>query len=194
MKIGGFQKFSLIDYPGKTASVIFTQGCNMFCPYCHNPQLVYPEQFGAALNEEDIFVFLKKRKGLIDGVVITGGEPTVHKDLPLFAGKIKSLGYSLKLDTNGTDPAALKLLIGEKLIDFIAMDIKAPLHKYFLFYKGDINRIKNSVSLIRGSGIDHLFRTTYDRGILDENDILAVKELVSPSLHISQECIKLFKH
>lgn len=191
MKIGGFQKFSLIDYPGKTASVIFTQGCNMFCPYCHNPQLVYPEQFGAVLNEEDIFAFLKKRKGLVDGVVITGGEPAVHKDLKDFIFKIKEIGYLVKLDTNGAAPETVQELIDAKLIDFIAMDIKAPLHKYFLFYKGDINRIKNSVSLIRGSGIDHLFRTTYDRGILDENDILAVKELVAPSLHIVQECVKL---
>jgi pyruvate formate lyase activating enzyme len=190
MQIGGFQKFSLIDYPGKTAAVIFTQGCNMFCPYCHNPQLVYPNLFENALNENEIFDFLKKRRTLLNGVVITGGEPAVHKDLPEFILKIKELGYPVKLDTNGGEPEMLPRLINDKLIDFIAMDIKAPLEKYRLFFKGDLSRIVKSVSIIRGSGLPHLFRTTFDTGILDGHDLPKIKSLAGSSTHIWQECVK----
>jgi pyruvate formate lyase activating enzyme len=192
MKIGGFQKFSLIDYPGKTAAIIFTQGCNMFCPYCHNPQLVYPNLYETAVNEDKIFSFLEQRRGLLNGVVITGGEPLVQAGLPDFIRKIKKeTGYCVKLDTNGTSPRALENLIKEKLIDFIAMDIKSPLEKYALFFKGDLNCIKESVSVIQNSGLPHLFRTTYDTDILNETDIETIKSYAANSKHIVQECVKL---
>lgn len=190
MKIGGFQKFSLIDYPHKTAAVIFTQGCNMFCPYCHNPQLVYPNLYEPALDENEIFSFLKKRRGLLAGAVVTGGEPLVHNDLPEFIAKIKDLGYCVKLDTNGTKPQELQNLIKDNLIDFIAMDIKSPLKKYELFYKGDSDCIKRSITVIQNSGLPHLLRTTFDKDILTETDIHEIKSYAVNSKHIVQECIK----
>ena len=194
MKVGGLQKLSLIDYPGNPAAVIFTQGCNMQCPYCHNPQLVYPELFEKVLSEEDLFNFLKKRQGVLKGIVITGGEPTIHADLPEFAKKIKALGYAIKIDTNGSSPDTLKLLIAENLIDFIAMDIKAPLQKYGLFYKGDIADIEKSINIIKSSLLPHQFRTTYDTDILDENDIKDIRFLAGSSEFVVQECIKRKKH
>lgn len=190
MKIGGFQKFSLIDYPHKTAAIIFTQGCDMFCPYCHNPQLVYPHLYEPVMDENEICSFLKKRRSLLNGVVITGGEPLVHKDLPEFIKKIKDLGYPVKLDTNGTSPEKLQSVINDRLIDFVAMDIKSPLEKYHLFYNGDSDCISRSIEIIQNSGLPHLFRTTFDTDILSETDIEKIRSMVSPSQHITQECIK----
>ena len=113
MKIGAVQRHSLIDFPGKIAAVIFLQGCNWRCPFCHNPSLVLPEQFEKPILEESVFRFLKKRREKLDGVVISGGEPTIHKDLPVFIRKIKELGFSVKLDTNGSDPEMLRDLIDQ---------------------------------------------------------------------------------
>ena len=129
MQIGGLQKLTLIDYPGKVACTVFCVGCNFRCPWCYNPELVLPEKIKKQpiILEENFFKFLKSRKGLIEGVVISGGEPTIHKDLPKFCKKIKVLGYLIKLDTNGSNPEVLKKLIKNKLIDYVAMDIKAPL-------------------------------------------------------------------
>jgi pyruvate formate lyase activating enzyme len=189
MKIGGLQKLSLIDYPQKTAAVIFTQGCNMFCPYCYNPQLVYPHLFGQSIKEDEVLSFLKKRRGLLQGVVISGGEPTLQKDLADFVHSIKKLKFSVKLDTNGSNPVLLQELIEEKLIDFIAMDIKSPLQKYHFFYKGDLENVKRSIAIIKSCGIPHLFRTTYDKDILTDADLTRIKELGSTS-HITQECRK----
>jgi pyruvate formate lyase activating enzyme len=190
MQIGGLQKLSLIDYPGAPATVIFTQGCNMRCPYCHNPQLVYPHLFEANMNNDEIFNFLKKRQKLLKSVVITGGEPTLQKDLAKFIEKIKRLNLFVKLDTNGTNPKALKNLIDKNLLDFIAMDIKSSENKYSLFFKGDLNTIKQSLNIIQSSGIPHLFRTTYDKSILNEIDLSAIKKLVATSTYIVQECRK----
>jgi pyruvate formate lyase activating enzyme len=190
MNIGGLQKLSLIDYPKKTAAVIFTQGCGMFCPYCHNPQLVYPDMFGQTLNESEIFAFLEKRRRLLQAIVITGGEPTVQKDLKDFIKRIKDYGYAVKLDTNGSNPHILEELIKENLINFIAMDVKSPLEKYNLFHKGDTKKIENSISVIKSSKIPHLFRTTFDEELLNETDLKIMKELVFPSQYIIQPCIK----
>ncbi|MDR2066415.1 MAG: anaerobic ribonucleoside-triphosphate reductase activating protein [Endomicrobium sp.] len=190
MKIAGLQKLSLIDYPQIPAAIIFTQGCNMKCPYCHNRQLVYPNLFENLLNEEEIFKFLKKRTGLLKGVVITGGEPTIQKDLVEFILKIKNLGFLVKLDTNGTNPNVLQELISKKLIDFIAMDIKADFTKYSTFFNGDLNLIKLSIHIIKFSGIRHLFRTTYDRDILQDKDLLNIKNFIDQSNYIVQECNK----
>ncbi|MDR2191482.1 MAG: anaerobic ribonucleoside-triphosphate reductase activating protein [Endomicrobium sp.] len=190
MQIGGLQKLSLINYPQKTAAVIFTQGCNMFCPYCHNPQLVYPNLFEDAIKEDEVFAFLKKRQKVLQGVVITGGEPAVQKDLKDFIKRVKELNYAVKLDTNGTNPQIARELIDEKLIDFIAMDIKSPLQKYYLFYKGDIENIKRSIETIKTSTLPHHFRTTYDKTLLTAADLENIKELCFPSQHITQECGK----
>jgi pyruvate formate lyase activating enzyme len=190
MKIAGLQKLSLIDYPQIPAAIIFTQGCNMRCPYCHNPQLVYPNLFENLLNEEEIFKFLNKRIGLLKGVVITGGEPTIQEDLVSFILKIKRLQFLVKLDTNGTNPHVLQELISKKLIDFIAMDIKADFPKYSTFFNGDLNLIKLSIHIIKNSGITHLFRTTYDRDILQDTDLFNIKNFIDKSDYIVQECNK----
>jgi pyruvate formate lyase activating enzyme len=190
MKIAGLQKLSLIDYPQIPAAIIFTQGCNMKCPYCHNRQLVCPNLFKNLLNEEEVFKFLKKRIGLLKGVVITGGEPSIQKDLVEFILKIKNLGFLVKLDTNGTNPNVLQELISKKLIDFIAMDIKADFNNYSTFFNGDLNLIKLSIHIIKFSGIRHLFRTTYDRDILQDKDLLNIKIFIEKSNYIVQECNK----
>ncbi len=162
MKIGGFQKFSLIDYPGLISAVIFTQGCNFRCPYCHNPELVLPDQFGRTIDSEYILDFLNYRTGMIEGVVLTGGEPTLQLDLLLFLRKIKELSFMIKLDTNGSRPEVIQNALAENLLDFIAMDIKAPLNFYSTIsgVEIDINSIVKSINLILNSGIDYQFRTT----------------------------------
>ncbi|MDR1663202.1 MAG: anaerobic ribonucleoside-triphosphate reductase activating protein [Endomicrobium sp.] len=190
MQIGGLQKLSLIDYPGVPAAVIFTQGCNMKCPYCHNPQLVYPDLFEASVSNDEIFSFFEKRQKLLKGVVITGGEPTLQKDLIEFIEEIKKLNLSIKLDTNGTNPKVLKNLIDKNLLNFIAMDIKSPENKYNIFFKGNLNTIKRSLSIIQSSEIPHIFRTTYDKSILNEMDLSEIKKLAATSTYIIQECRK----
>jgi len=159
---------TLIDYPGKVASTVFTVGCNFRCPFCHNPELVLKSQFTDNGNlEKDFFKFLKTRKGKIDGICITGGEPTIQNDLIDFIKKIKKLGFLVKLDTNGASPDVLKKLLNLKLLDFVAMDIKNQLKKYdkTTGVKGDSNRIKLSVDLIMNSRIPYEFRTTVVPGI-----------------------------
>ena len=163
MFFGGLQKSSLIDYPGKLSSVIFLSGCNFDCPYCHNPGLVN----GCRGDQQElipdwIFNFLETRKGFLDGVVISGGEPTLQGDLPDLCSRIKVLGYPVKLDTNGSRPAVLQHLIAEGLVDYIAMDLKTdPLH-YSLFVKKDYDPapILSSIQTIMKSGVDYEFRTT----------------------------------
>ncbi|MGC9053845.1 MAG: anaerobic ribonucleoside-triphosphate reductase activating protein, partial [Candidatus Hydrogenedens sp.] len=126
MKIGGFQPFSLSDFPNCVSAIVFTQGCNFRCPFCHNPSLVLPELFLPPIPEEALIAFLNERKGKLDGVVITGGEPTIQSDLMKFVSEIKGLGYKVKLDTNGSNPEILKELIENNLLDYVAMDVKAP--------------------------------------------------------------------
>ena len=173
MRIGAIQKFSMIDYPGKLAAVIFTQGCNFRCPYCHNPELVKKELFTKSLTEEEIFNFLKLRVNKLEAVCITGGEPTLHPDLPHFIEQIKELGFLVKLDTNGTNPAMIKLLIHRNLVDYFAMDIKAPLagYKKVLRTEIDIEAIKKSIELITNSNQDYEFRTTLISTLHSEEDV-----------------------
>jgi len=163
MRLGGYQKLTLIDYPGKIATTVFTVGCSFRCPFCHNPELVLPDHFPAPNKmEKEFFEFLKKRKGKIQGVCITGGEPTIQPDIIAFIKKVKKMGFLVKLDSNGTRPDILKKVIDGKLVDFIAMDIKNSLKKYSktVGTKVDIERIKLSIELIMNSGIDYEFRTT----------------------------------
>jgi len=186
MTIAGLQKTSLIDYPGKISAVIFTSGCNLSCPFCHNPELVNPKLSMFNIHESEIIEFLKKRKKILDGVVITGGEPTIYPDLIDFIKKIKKLNLLIKLDTNGTNPELIKKLIDEKLVDYVAMDIKGPLSKYpeIVAKDVDLQNIKKSVELIKKapreySGqakIDYEFRTTVIPKYLDKKDFEKIGE------------------
>jgi len=194
MKIGGLVKFTLIDFPGRPAAVIFTQGCNFRCRYCHNPELIYPHLFTEPMPEEEIWSFLRRRQGTLEGVVVSGGEPTLHEDLPAFMARLKELGYATKLDTNGARPAVLKELIDKKLVDYIAMDLKAPLAKYAAITGIEINPalLEESMNLIRQSGLEYEFRTTYDKEILTDEDIAALTQLAGPRYRV-QECLPVAK-
>jgi pyruvate formate lyase activating enzyme len=179
MQIGGFQKLSLIDYPGKVAAVVFTQGCNFRCPYCHNPELVIPECFREPIPENGVLRFLEKRSDQLEGVVISGGEPTQQKDLFSFIANVKRWGYLVKLDTNGSHPDILDALIRQGMIDFIAMDIKAPIEKYEILtgIKCCTDSIKKSINLIKDSGIKYQFRTTLVKPLLSEADFSKLSAL-----------------
>jgi len=181
MKIGGLQKVSLIDYPGLICTSIFLQGCNFKCPYCHNPELVNPKLYQPCLREIEVLDFLKTRRGKLDAVTITGGEPTIQNDLAPFMKKIKKMGFAVKLDTNGSQPQILKALLEEKLLDFIAMDIKGPLEKYESIACAPVEgkKIKESIKIILQAGIDYEFRTTIVESLLTEKDILKIAKLIS---------------
>ncbi len=161
MIFGGIQKNSLIDYPGKISCVLFTSGCNFACSYCHNPDLAKNNP-ALSLNETEIYAFLESRKGFLDGVVISGGEPAIHNDIESVCKNIKALGYPVKLDTNGSNPSVIEKLINEGLIDYIAMDIKTDPALYFFFVKYGCESadILSSIKIIMDSGIDYEFRTT----------------------------------
>ena len=180
MIIAGLQKSSLIDYPEKIAAVIFTCGCNFKCPFCHNGGLINSKNENQ-INSEYILDFLKKRTGKLEGVVISGGEPTIQKDLKDFIIKIKELNYSIKLDTNGSNPAIIKYLTKNKLIDYIAMDIKSPMKKYEIATNSsvDINKIKESIRYLLKNNIDYEFRTTVVRECLDFNDFKIIAKEIS---------------
>lgn len=182
MKIGGLQRFSLIDYPGKIAAIVFTRGCNFRCPYCYNPELVDPGQFGECIPEEEVFSFLEARRGKLDGIVITGGEPTLQPDLADFIRRARGLGYSVKLDTNGSRPEILEDLIGKKLLDYVAMDLKAPLDpdRYAAAVRAgvDIAALRRSIEIILSSGLKHEFRTTFVKGFLLETDFAKMGKAV----------------
>ena len=181
MIIGGLQQTSLIDFPEKISAIIFTQGCNFRCAYCHNPELLKAQQTDFSF--EKIMDFLKKRVGKLDGVVITGGEATLHNDLPEIISQIKILGFDIKLDTNGTNPEMLKDLINRDLLDYIAMDVKAPLEKYFDVTGLNFNtdKILQSIEIIRNSGIKYEFRTTVLKKFLDRSDFDKIGNLLEGS-------------
>ncbi len=187
MLLGGLQKMTLIDYPGKIAATVFTVGCNFRCPFCHNPELVLSSQFtvpaGDNTLEKEFFEFLKTRQGKLDGICITGGEPTLQPDLVEFIAKIKKMGFAVKLDSNGTRPDTLKELFDKKLVDYVAMDIKASLKNYekVCNTKLDLERIKLSVDLIKNSGVDYEFRTTIVPGLHTEEEFEKVAEWLSGS-------------
>lgn len=195
MKIGGLIKFTLIDYPGRVAAVVFTQGCNFRCRYCHNPELVYPHLAQPSMPEEEVMAFLRRRKGTLEGLVITGGEPTLHDDLLRFMADVKALGYFIKLDTNGTKPHVLKEAIEKKLVDFIAMDLKAPFEKYSRITGVEFNPdiLRQSMDIITQSGLPYEFRTTYDKEVLTDQDIEAVSQSVQGKRYKVQECLPVAK-
>ena len=180
MIVGGFQRFSLIDYPGKISASIFTRGCNFRCGYCHNPELVLPERYSEAISLTEIYDFLDRRKGKLDAVVISGGEPTDQPDLVPVIKKIKSMGFLVKIDTNGTRPDVLQELIKSELINYISMDVKAPIGSYkkVVGYEPDSKLIKESIDLTIRSGLDHEFRTTLVKGLIDEKEIIKIAEVI----------------
>ena len=185
--IGGIQKTTLVDFPNKVAAIVFTQGCNFRCGYCHNPLLIYPPLEGGSKSLisgrgviEDFLSFLKTRIGKLDGVVITGGEPTLQSGLYNFIKEIKQMGFEVKLDTNGTNPEVVKRLINDNLLDYIAMDIKAPFDKYDLITNTNINKdnILQTIKLIKNSKIDYEFRTTVVKSQLSFNDFEKIGQMI----------------
>ena len=163
MNIQGLQKLTLLDFPGKVACTLFTGGCNFRCPFCHNAPLVLEPDSAPSISDDELFAFLKKRRGLLDGVAITGGEPTLHPDLPDFIARIRELGYLIKLDSNGTSPAMLRRLIENGMVDYIAMDIKNSPALYAAtagLPSLDLGPIRESVSLLLEGMVDYEFRTT----------------------------------
>jgi len=176
MNLGGLQKFSLMDYPDKVSCVVFTSGCNLRCPYCHNSELI--EMRDSGVSEEDFFEFLDSRKEMLDAVVVSGGEPTIHSDLPEFLERIKDKGLLVKLDTNGTDPEMLERIVGRGLVDYIAMDVKTSPENYGRVggrkFSGEVRR---SVEIVKDFE-SHEFRTTMAPGVMDEDDLTSIAELV----------------
>lgn len=178
MVISGMKKLTLVDYPGQVACIIFTQGCNFRCPFCHNSSLVKSMNSLNELNEEVIFDYLDKRKGLIDGICISGGEPLLQKDIDLFITKIKNRGFKVKLDTNGSKPDVLKRLLDKNLLDYVAMDVKNTFLKYnnTIDKDIDISCIKESIGVLKRSSIDFEFRTTIVKELHDIKDIEMILE------------------
>lgn len=176
MLIGALQKTTLIDYPGRISAVVFTQGCNFRCPFCHNPELVDPDLFTPPIPAEEVLAFLAKRRGLLDALVVTGGEPLLHADITDFLQRVKAMGFLVKVDTNGSRPGVLAEILTRGLVDYIAMDIKAPLEKYPAVTASpvDTEAIMSSIALIRQAGVPYEFRTTLARALLGPEDILAI--------------------
>lgn len=159
--IGGLQKVTLLDFPGKVACTVFMTGCNLRCPYCHNPDLVLTKDNGKYISEKEFFEFLLSRKGKLDGVCITGGEPTLYPNLTNLIRRIREMGFLVKLDSDGTAPEILKPLLREKLLDYVAMDIKNAPSRYAETCGADvIEQVKKSAALLKSSNIDYEFRTT----------------------------------
>ena len=181
MRIGGFQKTSLQDYPEEVSSIIWTIGCSFSCPFCYNKDIVNVNI--SEISTEEILSFLEKRKKLIDGLVISGGEPFVQKDLKNFCKKVKKIDYKIKIDTNGTFPDKMKELIDEKLVDYIAMDVKAPKNKYnnLSGVKTDIKKIERSIKILQDSGILYEFKTTFTPGLLEKKDIVDIAKWLKNS-------------
>ena len=191
MTIGGFQKFSLLDYPGKLTAIVFTQGCNFRCPYCHNPELVDPRKFQESILEQEILDFLKSRKGLLGAVAVTGGEPTIQSGLIGFLQKLKAMDFAVKLDTNGSLPEVVAEIIALDLVDYWAMDLKAPLDLYQIVSQSLVSTddILRSMSLIRNSGKLFEFRTTIFEKILTWNDLDRIKTMLQPGdTYYLQQC------
>ena len=181
MRIGGFQKFSLSDFPGCPAAIVFTQGCNFRCPFCHNGALI-PEtpNDGLLIPEEYVLSYLHSRAGKLDGLVVTGGEPTLQKRLAPFLRRVREIGYRTKIDTNGSRPDVIARLISEDLVDFISMDVKAPprLYDRLTGVSAPIDDITRSIELLSLSGIEHEFRTTRVSALLSDDEMDGVAGMI----------------
>lgn len=191
MRIGGLQKVSLLDFPGRIAATVFLSGCNMRCPFCHNAPLVLPEQFDPGMTEAELIAFLQTRQGKLDGVCVTGGEPTLHKDLPELLRQIKSMGFQRKLDTNGTNPQMLAELLEEGLLDYVAMDIKNSPEKYLSTCGGNhLATVQKSVEILMDSGVEYEFRTTVVQQLHTPEDLEKIgKWLVGAKRYYIQQFV-----
>lgn len=183
MKLSAVQRFTMLDFPGKIACIAFTPGCNMRCGFCHNPEFVLPEKIReiqkSFISEDAFFRFLKRRQGLLEGVVVSGGEPTIWADLPAFLAKIKELGFAVKLDTNGNHPEMLESILKQGLVDYVAMDVKTSLEAYSKLVGPIVKKenIQKSIQLLKASKIPYEFRTTlikevHTREILEDMALL----------------------
>jgi pyruvate formate lyase activating enzyme len=184
MLFGGLQKNSFIDYPGKVSCVLFFSGCNFDCPYCHNPDLARGRPGASWIHEQAVYDFLERRKGFLDGAVISGGEPTLRQEFIPLCRKIKEMGYPIKLDTNGSRPQVIKQLIDEGLIDYVAMDIKTEPHHYSPLFKKDCNpkEILSSIRTIMKSGLNYEFRTTCAKPIVDARVISNITRTIEGAM------------
>ena len=182
MTINGLQKLTLLDFPGKVACTVFTAGCNMRCPFCHNASLVRGEA-PPVMETEEFYAFLKKRTGILEGVAITGGEPLIQPGIGDFAKRVNELGFAVKLDTNGTQPEKLRAMIDEGLLDYVAMDIKNSREKYkeTAGISGDalISRVSDSIEILLSCGIEYEFRTTVTRELHTPDDIADAAKWIS---------------
>jgi pyruvate formate lyase activating enzyme len=191
MKLAGFVPLSLCDYPGRVASVVFTQGCNFRCPWCHNAHLVPPSaRAGGLLDEEQVLACLGGRRPRVDSVVVSGGEPTLHAALPRFLRRLKEVGLKVKLDTNGSRPGVLRGLLAAGALDFVAMDVKAPWSRYAELAgvaACDVSAVRDSLALIASSGVAHQFRTTRVDPFLSERDYADIRaQIPAGSPHMWQ--------
>jgi len=175
MKFSGLQKTSLIDYPDKVAAVLFTPGCNLRCPYCYNWRIVVDPK-PPFLNEETALQILEERKKYVDAVVITGGEPTIHKELPKFLKKLKERGFAVKLDTNGFNPQVLKECL--PYVDYVALDVKTSPEKYNRIGASDITALLQTIEMLKGGSVEYEFRTTVVPGLVEEKDVTVIGEMV----------------
>lgn len=186
MNISGIQKLTLLDFPGKLACTVFTSGCNFRCPFCHNASLVLPGM-SEHIDESEVFSFLKKREGILEGVCITGGEPCLQSDLESFIEKVKALGFSVKLDTNGSFPEKLFALLEKGLLDYVAMDIKTSPERYAevtgVTNKSFFENVKKSVELLKECGIPHEFRTTTAKELQKAEDFLKIGQWLRGEKH-----------
>lgn len=182
MKVTGIQKLTLLDYPGVVACTVFTAGCNFRCPFCHNAMLVLPEQIDdECLTDDEVFGFLKKRRGVLDGVAVTGGEPLLHADMPEFLARVKELGYKIKLDTNGSNPELLSEIVKNKLVDRVAMDIKNAPEEYARtigLKSFDIAPVERSKEMLMRGDIDYEFRTTVVKGIHTKESLIGAAKWI----------------
>ena len=179
MIILGLQKLTLLDFPGKMACTVFTGGCNFRCPFCHNASLVIPSKMGAAMSTDEFFAFLEKRRGILQGVCVSGGEPTLMFDLEDFLAKIKSMGYAVKLDTNGSRPEVLRSVVEKGLVDYVAMDIKNSPDMYVRTVgveKFDVAPILESAEYLMSGAVDFEFRTTLVGGLHTEREMHLIGE------------------
>lgn len=183
MDFVGVEKLSLVDYDHHMSAVLFSPGCNFACPFCHNSALVIAPEFNNPIPFSEILSFLKKRQGLLDAVVITGGEPTLMRDLKEKIYQIRELGYKIKLDSNGSHPEVIKDLVSEGLLDYIAMDVKASFDTYPLITNSKVNidKIKESIEFIKSCGVDYEFRTTLVKEYHDLEDIKKMSEDIGPA-------------
>ncbi|MFH1309566.1 MAG: anaerobic ribonucleoside-triphosphate reductase activating protein [Candidatus Omnitrophota bacterium] len=191
MMIAGLQKLSLVDYPGHLSTVVFLQGCNFNCGYCQNPDLIRSEkQFD--FSKKNFFDFIQRRKGTIEGVVISGGEPTIHNDLPEFIEKIKKLNFKIKLDTNGSNPEQLEFLLRSRMLDYVAMDIKTSFSRYSLVssQKEIATKVLESIRLLLFSTISYEFRTTCVPTVVDDADFIEIGKKVKKA---QRYCLQQFR-